>query len=282
MVERDDLQRSLSLARVGLRAPSAVKARVRSKLGASLTPASDTTADAATAPARRGRGFEWGRRLGASRPPLGTVSLLMGMSFGAGYWLASSPGSDGAVADAAPVSTALVASAPIASAPIASAPAASGAPSTAAEPAATLPVAPESGVRSGDALAARARLRTPHVVRSASAHDDDRLAAEVALLSRVERAIRAREAPLALALLEELDRKFPGSALQEERAAARVLAHCVANGEGADAREAHAVAKRFVQGAPSVYADRIRQVCSLATEMTKAPERVEEPGAAGH
>jgi hypothetical protein len=234
-------------------------------------PASDTSAELALAPARGGRGFDWGRRVLASRPPLTTVTLLMGMSFGAGYWLARSPGSAGA----GTVDAALVSPVPVGVAR------ASDLPSTGAEPAASAPVGSESSVRSGDTRPPRARVRAPRVVRSG--RDDDRLAAEVALLSRAERAIRSREAPLALALLEELDREFPSSALREERAAARVLARCLANSEGADAREAQASARRFIsQGTPSVYAERIRQVCSLAVEATKAPERSEEPRAAGH
>jgi hypothetical protein len=101
------------------------------------------------------------------------------------------------------------------------------------------------------------------------------------LLARTERAIRSGEAPLALALLGELDQKFPVPALREEREAARVLAGCVLPGAVADDR-ARAPAERFIGAHPaSVYADRVRESCGLAA-VVKRVEHIEEGGAAGH
>jgi hypothetical protein len=63
--------------------------------------------------------------------------------------------------------------------------------------------------------------------------DDTPLAArgpneELALLARAERAVRADNSALALALIDELEARFPSSRLLEERRAVELLAHCVA------------------------------------------------------
>lgn len=54
----------------------------------------------------------------------------------------------------------------------------------------------------------------------------------------MERALRNREPALALALLAELDERFPSSALQEERRASSVMAHCQLRSPGAAERAA--------------------------------------------
>jgi hypothetical protein len=88
---------------------------------------------------------------------------------------------------------------------------------------------------------------------------------ELALLRRVERAIRANEAALALALLAELDEHFPETTLDEERLAARRLAECHAGKPDASSR-----ARRFlVEHATSVYRQRIELACGLGDQSSE-------------
>jgi hypothetical protein len=84
-------------------------------------------------------------------------------------------------------------------------------------------------------------------------------AAELALLERIDRALRNADAPLALTLLGELERQHPRTHLDEERRAARALADCLGGGADAGAR-AHAL----LEARPaSVYASRLRAVCQI-------------------
>jgi hypothetical protein len=108
---------------------------------------------------------------------------------------------------------------------------------------------------------------------------------EVALLERIDRAIRAGEGALAVALLAELQRSVPAPALQQERAAAAVLAACVAarNGSSNAKRETRASAERFLAHDPrSVYADRIRACCAIDELRPQGEADVEEPRGVGH
>jgi len=90
---------------------------------------------------------------------------------------------------------------------------------------------------------------------------------ELTLLSRTERALRAGEAALALAFLDELDRHHPRSSLTEERIAARLLADCMREAPSAPAR-----AQQFLQRhRESVYSDRVRSTCALAASDDAAP-----------
>lgn len=80
---------------------------------------------------------------------------------------------------------------------------------------------------------------------------------ELALLQRAERAVRADNAALALALIGELEARYPHSTLLEERSAIELLAHCRAGASDADARAA-----RFLRQHPSsLYAGRVRELC---------------------
>ncbi len=69
---------------------------------------------------------------------------------------------------------------------------------------------------------------------AASHHSRDRLAEEVALLSRAQAALRSGKPALALEVLSEHERKFSNGLLGEERIAARVRALC-ALGRSAEA-----------------------------------------------
>jgi hypothetical protein len=76
-------------------------------------------------------------------------------------------------------------------------------------------------------------------------------------LQRAERAVRADNAALALALIGELEARYPRSTLLEERSAIQLLAHCRAG-----ATDARMRAARFLRQHPSsLYAGRIRELC---------------------
>jgi hypothetical protein len=80
---------------------------------------------------------------------------------------------------------------------------------------------------------------------------------ELELLERADRAVRADNSALALALLAELDARYPRSTLLEERAAMELLAHCQARAADAGSR-----AQRFLRTYPnSVYLERASELC---------------------
>ena len=132
------------------------------------------------------------------------------------------------------------------------------------------------GAESAPPLARPARVRRlakpPAIARDAmdsngvdseSANPSD----ELALLRRADRAVRAGNAALALALIAELETHHPRSPLLEERRAIELLAYCVAGATDAGTR-----ATRFLREHPSsVYAGRIRQACPREGD-SSAPE----------
>jgi hypothetical protein len=77
------------------------------------------------------------------------------------------------------------------------------------------------------------------------------------LLERAERAVRAHNPDLALALASELERRHPSSALGEERRAIELMALCQSGSS-----RARGLGERFLQRYPdSVYAERITTEC---------------------
>lgn len=91
---------------------------------------------------------------------------------------------------------------------------------------------------------------------------------ELALLRRAERAVRADDSALALALIGELEAGYPRSSLLEERRAIELMAQC-----GAGATDARPRARRFLSEHPrSVYAGRIRAMCPDSSDPS-APAR---------
>ena len=114
------------------------------------------------------------------------------------------------------------------------------------------PIAPERPPES---------VRAPAGQRSSrgSAARSQALAAEIALLSRVNAAVNAGSGAKALELLAEYDREFRPGMLAEERAAASVLALCAA-GRTAEAR---AAAQRFhSRWQRSAHAPRLAKSCA--------------------
>jgi len=106
------------------------------------------------------------------------------------------------------------------------------------------PGAPPAPSAEASAVApAQESARVPSTERASSAPSarSQRLAAEIALLARVNAAVNAGQGARALELLAEYDRTFKPGLLGEERAAASVLALCAAG----RTTEARAAAKRF-------------------------------------
>jgi hypothetical protein len=80
---------------------------------------------------------------------------------------------------------------------------------------------------------------------------------ELDLMRRIERSLRNDQPALALALLAEVEARFPRSALEEERLAASVMAHCGLQDPGHERR-----AESFLQSRPrSVYRTRVMAAC---------------------
>jgi len=101
---------------------------------------------------------------------------------------------------------------------------------------------------------------------------------ELALLRRAERAVRAGNAALALALIDEIEASYPRSTLVEERSAIELLAHCRAG-----AIDARARADRFLRQHPqSLYAGRARELCSGAGGEHAAAGALTKPAKGGH
>lgn len=129
---------------------------------------------------------------------------------GVALYLASGRGTTASVP---PASVAAPPVASIATTPPARAPAAPVAERAARPDTAPIPVVAPPVVASSEGLAAPPRSR-------------DRLAEEVALLSRATGALRAGHAAEALKALDEHQSRFPGGALTEERRAAKAQALC--------------------------------------------------------
>lgn len=89
----------------------------------------------------------------------------------------------------------------------------------------------------------------------------------VRLVQRAQRAVDGGEPALALALLDQLDARFPPELLGEERQVARVLALC-ASGE-AD-RAARAAEKLTAKSSRSIYAARVERSCAGSSKSAES------------
>jgi hypothetical protein len=259
----DDTIHSLRLAREVF-SPSAVqRERVWTGLAARV-PAAAPAARAARAPASRSRAVA-----------LLKSGLLVGMGFVLGYWFAETherPPAPPPAAASAPLAAA-DAPAPPSPPPVAepAPPPAAGTPEPAKSAPAEIAGAPralarpapgaESGAdREPASTAPRAARRTPPASGDASnAGVSSPSAAELALLARAERAIRAGDGALARSFIDDLEARFPKTAWREEREAIVVLAACALGEPGAE-REARIFLGRH---AGSVYFDRIGTSCRL-------------------
>lgn len=309
MIDRDDLQQRMRLARSGLSAPAVARARVRARLGESGAPAS-SAAELESMVGASGAAFGLGERVSRGTAPLlarvrrlrwgsaARAGTWLALGLCAGYWLGfhrigaervepailarNAAPEDGSAASAStpsaprlapPSTTDVTGPAPAGAEPrrrdhgsiestaSSTQPARDGV--SAADSASG---APSDGERATVARALPpARAHTPlppaHATR-------DTFAAELALLERAERAIRAEEGALALSFLAQLDREFPATSLREERRAARVLARCVEarSGNPDERARARAGAEEYLARSSSLYAGRVQQLCELGSD----------------
>lgn len=272
MTELDLVERSLAQARAELSPSGADKARTRSALG--LPPKVLAGPGAAREqPPSAWASLRASGKLGAS---LGSLLLATGVIIG--FWLRGETGSqlgggklsNGAIlSDRVPENVALDGAA--------AANTEQSKPSSrdeqplqgeaARRTASANSLRPPEGVKSrGDSTTEsrlaepRARRRTPSSGSAPRVFTATRFDEELALLQRVERAIRTKDSALALALLAELDERFPETRLGEERQAARLIADCRLGSPGALQR-----AQAFMSDRPSsVYSERIQAACALA------------------
>jgi hypothetical protein len=109
-------------------------------------------------------------------------------------------------------------------------------------------------------VAARRAIPSANAAASAiTAMGESDLDEELRTLRRVERAQRAGNPRLALALLDELDRDQPRGKLLEERAAARAVAECQSSFGEARSVIAERFSKRY---GSSVYLTRVKVACA--------------------
>jgi hypothetical protein len=324
MAELDEIRQSLLLAKEALRAPAAARVRLRNQLAATgAWPAAPGAPGNASAGVQRSASSSAARLSAVVQHPVAawTAALLLGVGFGAGYWVGHNERTlTGTVST--PGATAVL-SAPERSAALSPA----GNPSTSTEQRSYLeratldhsmlghdstlgdPTArgdavlgkfwaPDPTATSRSAMSAESKpieagtKPLPHSSRHAprASGTPHAFAAELTLVQRAERAIRAHDPELALSLLRELDHAFPTPALREERRAARLLAECEraalnrsdTSATPSTANEPRARAEQFLAEQPgSVYSDRIRKICALggsAAVSTSSAEGSADPG----
>lgn len=259
----ESVERSLAVLRAEISPSSADKARLRARIlapgFAGLAPSSGAGLDGATpsvsgvVPAAAPQLTRWAALQAAGSLALAGGVALLGAGVGLGFWLGREPAFERASSRVEQVSSVALPAAGVPEpaipepAPIESAPAAAA--ELEQEPAA------EARAAANDTPAPRAtRPRAkPRAALPQPLND------ELALLQRVERALRKGDPALALALLRELDERFPESRLVEERLAARHMADC-----RIEAPDAVARARRFLDEHPlSVYRQRIQLACPL-------------------
>jgi hypothetical protein len=239
--ERDPVERALQLARGELSAPEAALERVWQRV----------TPDAVAPAAPRG----WAALKATGASGVVAAAVLAGGGFALGFLArGESPVQHSEVALPAP---------PVAVPVPPPASASAAAPSSAVPQA----VVVDAGVEATPRASARPPARRATKPSSGGAQQ------ELVLLQRVERALRNEDGALALVLLAELEQKFPKSSLLEERAAARLMSHCVQKERGAPE-----AAQAFLKAHPaSVYQSRLRSLCKIGAGESAAP--ITEPSA---
>jgi hypothetical protein len=278
--ELDALDKRLSRAWQALSPPGDLQARVRARL--SSTGAAGVATHVFQAPRERVAGGPVTSRWQALRASgvLGASvgAALLGLGIALGYLIPRT------AADPlrAPARSSLPGSAPTSRTPESPAPApATSQPPASSSPSTPLPEStPESADRlqhtipSGKALLAEPSSASPPRPKPSapprSRADSDGPhrssidgAAELALLERAERAVRAKHPALALALIEELEQRHPRSPLQEERRSIELMAHCQAEGPGRDtAQRLESFVRRYPE---SAYSARIAAECGTVS-----------------
>lgn len=292
MIESNSVRRALSRVRDEISPTRDDKARLRARIllapaallgtesagrdamtpgaaGAQVAPAQVAAAPGAAAGAALTR---WAALKAAGSAGAALGLALLGAGGGVGFWLGHEVASSGARSTAALEAAARPVEAPVpeleraASAPTGSLEAAA---NDAVAGVASTPRAASEAARGIDAPRADVAPRA-HARRRA---EPSSLNDELALLRRVERALRNNDPALARALLAELDERFPDSRLGEERAAARRIADCRSAESGASES-----ARAFLrEHAASVYRKRIVLACALDGEKASATPAMTNP-----
>jgi hypothetical protein len=277
--ERQDdiVRRHLTLAWQSWAPSPDLDARVRARLTSST--AATLGALGLGAATSAGRPSPWASLQASGKLGVFVGAGLVGVGFLSGYIAHSSRGPSASSEQHAPVSTVVSVAAPK--------------PDVALPDVAPIRVAPPLRIdapQSDELIALRAaepteksRERSP---RSAPARPEARGPAtpapseELVLLQRADRAVRADNAALALALIGELEASYPRSTLLEERSAIELLAHC-----SAGASDASSHATRFLRQHPSsLYAGRIRELCPAVSETSadRSADALTNPASPGH
>lgn len=264
MNDHEALDKQLSRAWQALSPPAELEVRVRARLAASGLATTSKAGALPRASARAGAGWRALRSSGGVGVIVGAA--LLGLGFTAGRLLApASPPHAQTAALAAPATVTEPTDAPAATRPgvtdvksVAPAPAPLDVVSTPAtvEPApAPTPTGTARPPLETRPVASRANARAARAPRAGDAPNT-----ELMLLERAERAVRARNADLALVLADQLEERYPSSQLHEERRAIELMALCQAGSS-----RALALGERFARRYPgSVYAERITDECGPA------------------
>jgi hypothetical protein len=266
--DHDSLDLALALTRTELSPSSADKVRLRAALGLSArgaqldvpdaapavrTPEPVAAAGAAPAQLTPLQALHASGKVGAT---LGVALFAAGLAIGWGLQSRASEAPAPHTGEPAPA-VAVEAATPVAA--VSAKESVSGA-DRAARPAAPT-AAEEPAPRRSEHTPQRSRSHSAAVAAPSTAQPLD---AELALLRRVERALRNGDPALALALLAELDDRYPQTRLAEERLAARTIADCRLDHPDAAAR-----ARAFLRERPaSVYSERVQSACALETPAT--------------
>jgi hypothetical protein len=260
------LEDSLAAMRLEISPSGADKARLRALILAPACASQQAVGDAATPPLPPSPAplTPWAALKAAGTFGLATGTLLLGTGVGIGVLLERNMGRE-----LAPPTAALSEPAQVPS------------------PERPEPPAPESVIAEPAPLASRAAPSEPRERRASPPRRATRQALapnplndELAVLRRVERALRNSDPALALALLTELDQRFPESRLVEERQAARHIANCRLENPDAVAQ-----ARAFLREHPaSVYRQRVQLACEGAAPAgSKHPDAaLKNAGTPGH
>ena len=125
-----------------------------------------------------------------------------------------------------------------------------------------------SGARSSIEASGSAMAGAGEVASGVPHRRHDRLAEEVAILSRATNSLQSGRASEALRVLEEHQRKFANGELTEERYAARIQALC-ALGRRSEATAELARLSRMAPGSPHL--SRAREYCAKSASEADAP-----------
>jgi hypothetical protein len=267
--EQDALDEQLSEVWQALSPPAGLEAKVRARLVGASGAAAGTEAVAA----RRSSGVA--RRLQALRASggvgAGAGAVLLVLGFLAGY-VARPPSNERSpepLGLAVPAPDIPSVGSPSAPANGSAAALAASAPEVAPAPGETPPEAAPRAEPAGGALPvvpqARPRAKETRPVQRAAGRaraesDAAHANQELLLLERAERAVRAHNPDLALVLAGEIEDRYPGSQLHEERRAIELMALCQAGSS-----LALELGERFARRYPgSVYGERIANECGAA------------------